>query len=268
MQAARGRLCRVALLCLALLTASCTATVSRTPPVARPSAVPSVETAALQEAVRPQAGMTPEVTATPPPTVTPAAGLAATTPPAEAGPKTIALQPIVTLVLPTPTTPAVSEAGGPPVRLSIPGIGLDAPVVPLAWAEGEDGSSQWQLLPEGAGGWHVNSAYPGHGSNVVISGHHNIDGEVFRDLAQLRSGDEVAVVVGGELYRYVVSDRLILPERDASAEQRRQNATWMLPTRSERLTLITCWPYESNSYRLVVVASPAAREEKLVQNGP
>ena len=37
---------------------------------------------------------------------------------------------------------------------------------------------------------------------------------------------------------------------------RQANARWILPTTDERVTLITCWPYESNSHRLVVIALP------------
>jgi sortase A len=115
-------------------------------------------------------------------------------------------------------------------------------------------------LPDGAAGWDAASAYPGHGSNVVIAGHHNIAGEVFRDLIKLKRGDEVILDADGQIYRYRVSEILILPERDVPEQQRLQNATWMQPTRHERLTLITCWPYESNTHRLVVVALPEGSE--------
>ena len=47
-------------------------------------------------------------------------------------------------------------------------------------------------------------------------------------------------------------------ERFAKPEQRVENAGWVLPTDDERLTLITCWPYESNTHRLVLVAKPVA----------
>jgi sortase A len=36
-----------------------------------------------------------------------------------------------------------------------------------------------------------------------------------------------------------------------------ENARWIEPTEDERLTLVSCWPYETNAYRLVVVARPA-----------
>jgi LPXTG-site transpeptidase (sortase) family protein len=51
-------------------------------------------------------------------------------------------------------------------------------------------------------------------------------------------------------------ERVIFPERFARLEQRVENARWILPSEDERLTLITCWPYESNTHRLVLVAKP------------
>jgi sortase A len=37
---------------------------------------------------------------------------------------------------------------------------------------------------------------------------------------------------------------------------RLQNAQWIQPTTDERLTLVTCWPYNDNSHRLIIVARP------------
>jgi sortase A len=49
---------------------------------------------------------------------------------------------------------------------------------------------------------------------------------------------------------------MILPERDQPIEVRLANARYIQPTDDERLTLITCWPYESNTHRVVVIAFP------------
>ena len=38
------------------------------------------------------------------------------------------------------------------------------------------------------------------------------------------------------------------------------NARWIQPSEDERLTLITCWPYESNTHRLIIVALPASQK--------
>jgi hypothetical protein len=44
---------------------------------------------------------------------------------------------------------------------------------------------------------------------------------------------------------------------DESLEIRLDNGRWILPTEDERLTLVTCWPEDSNSHRLIIVAVPA-----------
>jgi sortase A len=48
---------------------------------------------------------------------------------------------------------------------------------------------------------------------------------------------------------------------------RRKNAQWIMPTGDERLTLVTCWPYEwpGNSHRVIVVARPRGYFEALEQ---
>ncbi|MHB0877529.1 MAG: sortase [Anaerolineae bacterium] len=161
-----------------------------------------------------------------------------------------------------PVEHAEASAGPPPAppeHLSIPAIGLDADVAPLGWEERQTDAgvvSVWQDLPADEAAWLLNSAAPGEGSNVVISGHHNMAGAVFRDLVLLQAGDQVIIRAGDRDFVYVVAERVIVPEKDALPEQRRQNASWMQPTRVERLTLITCWPQETNTHRLILVADP------------
>lgn len=219
-------------------------------------------------------GNSPEPTGSVPeaaPVATPTAAptVAAVTPTATAAPARptpMAVRPAVILVLPTdPPAPPVAA----PERLLIAAIGLDAAVLPLGWVAERNGAgevvSAWEPLPPGAAGWHTNSAAPGQGSNTVISGHHNTDGEVFRHLVDVSVGAEVVLQAGGELHTYRVVEKLILPERYVTAEQRLQNATWMQLTNEERLTLITCWPYETNTHRLIVVARPDGDPAKLAQ---
>ena len=54
---------------------------------------------------------------------------------------------------------------------------------------------------------------------------------------------------------------MILPEKFEQLDVRMKNAQWILPSVDERLTLISCWPYESNTHRLIVVARPLGQEE-------
>ncbi|MFZ5915872.1 MAG: sortase [Chloroflexota bacterium] len=159
---------------------------------------------------------------------------------------------------PTPTPGGAPPATAPPDRIVIAAISLDAKVLPIGWhIEEQDGQrvSVWDV-PDFAAGWHRTSAYPGNGGNVVLNGHHNIRGEVFRYLIDLEPGALVRLYVGETVYTYSVTEKQILKEKGESPEVRYQNAQWIAPTQDERLTLVTCWPYTSNSHRLIVVARP------------
>jgi sortase A len=166
-------------------------------------------------------------------------------------------------LIPTPTpTPARPPASSPPTRLVIPQIGLDSKVVEVSWrVEKKDGQlvSVWDVA-DYAAGFHRGSAYPGRIGNTVISGHHNIKGEVFRYLVDLEPGDEVILYVGEVAYRYAVEEKLILPDKYVSAEQKRENGKWVRYFPDERLTLVTCWPYENNTHRVIVITRPLPDE--------
>ena len=166
---------------------------------------------------------------------------------------------------PTPIPTRPPPASGPPERLRIPAIGLDAKVVPVGrYSMEENGElySVWQVA-DYAVGWHNTSAYPGHTGNIVLNGHHNIKGEVFRRLVDLKEGDLVMVYAEGHIYYYVVVEKHILKEKGEPPEVRRRNAQWIAPTDDERLTMVTCWPYTNNTHRLVVVAKPVIPESPL-----
>ena len=163
---------------------------------------------------------------------------------------------------PTPTPIPLLPAQSPPDRIIVPTINLNAPIENVGWSViKQNGSpvSAW-MIPENAVGWHINSALPGHGGNVVLSGHHNLGGEVFRNLVDLKPGDKIIIQAGGRDYHYVVTDHFIVLERGAPDEQRHQNAKWIMPTVDERITMITCWPYVDNSHRLIVVAKPVSND--------
>ncbi|MDQ7030011.1 MAG: sortase [Ardenticatenia bacterium] len=175
---------------------------------------------------------------------------------------------------PRPDPTATPSAGGPPPadrppdRIVIPSIGVDAPVEVMGWITKRDANgnpySEW-LVPDYAAGWHKNSALPGHVGNTVLSGHNNIKGEVFRYLADVKPGDEVVLYVGETAYRYIVTEKYIVREKGVPYEQRLRNARFMAPTDDERVTLISCWPYETNTHRVIVIARPAHVVEALLQ---
>jgi sortase A len=142
-----------------------------------------------------------------------------------------------------------------------PAIGLEAPVIEMGWEvktnENGEEYSEW-LVPAFAAGWHKNSALPGHTGNTVLSAHHNIDGEVFRYIVDLEPGDRVDLEADGRMYRYTVEEKYIVAEKNQPLAIRIENAQYIQPTDDDRLTLVTCWPYETNTHRVVVVARPIA----------
>ena len=151
-----------------------------------------------------------------------------------------------------------------PVRIMISSIGLDAPIVPseidfknIAGKE----YMQWYVPDEFASGWHSTSAKLGEPGNTVLNGHHNSFGEVFKSLIDVNEGDIIRVNSEQSWFIYQITNKMILPEKYEQLDVRMNNAQWILPSVDERLTLISCWPYESNTHRLIIVARPLARAE-------
>jgi len=162
---------------------------------------------------------------------------------------------------PTPVPHEAQEVivGKVPDRIVIPTIALDATIIPIGsidLAYEDDVFQQWLAPDYRAVGWHETSAGLGAPGNTVLNGHHNIYGEVFRDLYRLQKGDVIEVFSQGEMFDYVVVYTAVLPERNQPMDVRTTNAEWIQPTEDERLTVITCWPYESNTHRVLIVAVP------------
>lgn len=161
---------------------------------------------------------------------------------------------------PTPTpTPIRPPADHPPTRIVIPSIGVDSNIVEVGWSviQGKDGkfSSVWNTA-DYAVGYHKTSGLPGNIGNCVLSGHNNIKGEVFKNLSDVKPGDMIYLYVFDQEYQYKVESAFIVKEVGASEEQRRNNAQWIAPSSDERLTLVSCWPYWTNTHRVIVVAKP------------
>ena len=116
--------------------------------------------------------------------------------------------------------------------------------------------SVWEVA-DYAGGHHYDSRNPGEGGNIVVSGHNNWRGEVFRYLELLKPGHTINVwTLDGKKYTYEVQELKKLKEAGASMAQRLLNAKVMDPTPTEQLTLITCWPYKTFTHRIIVIAKP------------
>lgn len=154
----------------------------------------------------------------------------------------------------TPLPPAV-----PPDRLVIPAIQLDAPVVKTGETRYTINNTvyiQWTVPDKFAAGWSPESGYPGRPNNIVLFGHHNVNGAVFANLYKLTEGDQITVYSQDKAYTYTVSAIKKVKERGATLDEMVKNSVWIQPTSSEQLTLVTCWPPWQTTYRLIVIATP------------
>ena len=133
--------------------------------------------------------------------------------------------------LPVPT-PAPEQA----IRIQIPAIGVDAPVV-----QGDG----WEQLKKGVA-QHIGTANPGQTGNLVLSAHNDIFGEIFRYLDKLQPGDEIIVFTNQKQYTYVVDGTRVVEPTAVEV---------MAPTGSPVVTLISCYPYLVDKQRIVVRAN-------------
>lgn len=132
--------------------------------------------------------------------------------------------------IPAPT-PGPEQA----VRIQIPAIQVDAPVV-----QGDG----WEQLKKGVG-QHAGTANPGEKGNAVLSAHNDIFGEIFRDLDRLQPGDQIILFTNQRSYTYLVVDTLVVEPTDVEV---------MASTSQPNVTLISCYPYLVDDQRIVVKA--------------
>ncbi|MCB0210462.1 MAG: sortase [Anaerolineae bacterium] len=168
-------------------------------------------------------------------------------------------------VPPAPATPSTTD-GIRLNRIVAESIGLDAEVVEVGWTpvvENGVTSNVW-VVADYAAGWHKNSALPGQGGNVVLSGHHNIKGEIFRYIVDIEPGATITLYdQEGHVFNYFVEDKFIVKDKGEPEAVRRENAKWIGPFNEERLTLVTCWPYSNNTHRVIVIAKPLVSEPQV-----
>lgn len=124
-----------------------------------------------------------------------------------------------------------------PVSLTIPAIAMNNASI----FSGDD----WETLQRGIG--HMRgSGLPGSNQNVVLTGHNDIYGQIFRRLSELKVGDLIYLRAGdGKEYTYEVKESLeVLPTF----------IEVLHPDRGAIVTLITCHPYQVDTHRWVVTA--------------
>ena len=129
--------------------------------------------------------------------------------------------------------PPTSETA---VQIFIPQINVSHPIVP-----GVD----WEALKLGVG-MLMNGVNPDtKQGNLVLSGHNDIYGEVFKNLDQLKVGDQFTVRTQTQEFVYAVTGFKIVEPTDVSVMNDRGGAT---------VTLISCYPYKVDNKRYVVFA--------------
>jgi sortase A len=133
--------------------------------------------------------------------------------------------------LPAPT-PGPQQA----IQIDIPAIGIHN--WPIVQGDG------WEQLKKGVG-QHIGSANPGENGNVVLAGHDDVFGEVFRDLDKLQPGDQVILYTMQQQYIYLVTETRIVEPSQVEV---------MNPTSDPTVTLISCYPYMVDNRRIVVFA--------------
>jgi len=133
--------------------------------------------------------------------------------------------------LPIPTS-------GPEAAISIqiPAIKVDSRIF-----QGDN----WEQLRKGVG-QHLGTPDPGQPGNLVLAGHNDIYGEVFRDLDKLKAGDTIHIFTITHLYIYVVTGTQIVEPTQVEV---------MTPTTNSTITLISCYPYMVDNKRIVVKAT-------------
>jgi len=127
------------------------------------------------------------------------------------------------------------------VRIQIPALGIDAPVV-----QGDG----WEQLKKGVG-QHAGTADPGQKGNVVLSAHNDVFGEIFRYLDQLQTDDEVILYTNQRAYVYKVTQSQVVEPTQVDV---------MAATQEPVVTLISCYPYLVDNQRIVITA--ALEEER------
>ena len=103
----------------------------------------------------------------------------------------------------------------------------------------------WEALKQGVGQLQ-NGVNPGDDvGNLVFSAHNDIYGELFRYLDQLQAGDQFQIQTQTQIYTYTVTGWQIVDPTDTYVLGSRGNAS---------ATLISCYPYQVNTQRIVVFA--------------
>ena len=123
-----------------------------------------------------------------------------------------------------------------PLVLRIPKINVDHSIV-----QGVD----WEALKLGIGQVQNGSTPTDGRGNVVLAAHNDIYGELFRYLDQLEPGDKFQIQTENKLYTYTITGWDIYKPTDVHVMENRD---------TPGATLISCYPYQVSTERIVVFA--------------
>jgi len=141
--------------------------------------------------------------------------------------------------------PVFPAEGDPVARIKIPKIGVDSIVV--------NGVSRTDLRK--GPGLYPETALPGQAGNAAIAGHRTTYGAPFGDLDQLVVGDLIQVQTLYGVFRFRVTEQLIVAPSDIGVidptpVDTNQPSKGLVP----QVTLTTCNPKYSAAQRLIVKA--------------
>ncbi|MDX3840106.1 class E sortase [Streptomyces europaeiscabiei] len=133
--------------------------------------------------------------------------------------------------------------------LVVPRLSLRVPVA--------EGVGRADVLDKGYAGHYPGTAQPGRPGNFALAGHRNTHGEPFRHLDRLEPGDEVRVETRDAVHTYVVDRTLPQTVPGDGGVLRSVPRSDVRPSygygeRGHYLTLTTCTPEYTSTYRLVV----------------
>ncbi|WP_328544746.1 class E sortase [Streptomyces europaeiscabiei] len=133
--------------------------------------------------------------------------------------------------------------------LVVPRLSLRVPIA--------EGVGRADVLDKGYAGHYPGTAQPGRPGNFALAGHRNTHGEPFRHLDRLEPGDEVRVETRDAVHTYVVDRTLPQTAPGDGGVLRSVPRSDVRPSygygeRGHYLTLTTCTPEYTSTYRLVV----------------
>ena len=144
----------------------------------------------------------------------------------------VLIQPIPTQETNVPATGVVKAIKFPQLgesfgSISIPSASIDFPLIHGDYDE---------ELAKGVGHFD-GSKFPGEGGNIVLAGHRET---VFINLGKIKVGDPITVQTTYGTYKYRVTELKIVKANDQ---------TIVLPSNVEKLTLYTCYPFNTPGYK-------------------